>query len=233
MPYPSGASTATNNDSVAEVPVDPARAAEEAHGAALARELEREQNEINRRRVRRESLIAALGTVKAADDMTAMTYRVTDANRAAYAAAVGFDPSKDNLYLSGPTGTGKTHLAVIALRRFSNPGILVKTPYIMRAIRGCDSAREEQDLIDYYAGLHALAIDDLGVAKDTPFALSILYEIVDARYMDNRGGLIITSNFGLDMLAEKMGDDRIPSRLNAMCKRFSFAGKEDYRAVRK
>jgi DNA replication protein DnaC len=161
---------------------------------------------------------------------------VTDKNRTAVEAVKVFNPKSDNLYLWGPAGSGKSHLATIATRSAYAAGYTVKTVTQMslsRHLRGAENANQEDSIIQGHADLHVLCIDDLGVGKDTEFSLSMLYEIIQGRYMNAAGGLIITSNLSLDHLAQKLGEDRIPSRLAQMCKVFSLEGEKDYRLIRR
>lgn len=173
----------------------------------------------------------ALGGAKAWLRMTPESFQQTDGNRAAFEAVSQFDCMRDNLYLFGATGTGKTHAAVIAARRVvtaQHTSQVFKTYQILRSVR-MKSPDEEQAIIDRLVALPGLVIDDLGVEKSSEYALTILYEIIDRRDMDERNGLIVTSNLRLDALATKMGDDRLPSRLAGMCRVIEIGGK-DWRA---
>ena len=138
-------------------------------------------------------------------------------------------PEKKSLYIHGPTGTGKTHLATaIALEYSKNPQdmIVVKPSFIFRDLRHSKDALEELTTLRYYTTRKILVIDDLGVSKDTDFSFQTLYEIIDGRYMNYSGGLVVTSNLSLNDLGAKLGDDRIPSRLMQMCKMIKLSGKD-------
>ena len=71
-------------------------------------------------------------------------------------------------------------------------------------------------IIQRYSEADCLVLDDLGAEKTTDWSFSVLYLIIDNRY-NNYKKTIITSNFALNQLAGKLGDDRIPSRIRAMC----------------
>lgn len=177
---------------------------------------EREREE--ERRVRLESF---LGGQRAYNDYTFEKFDHAQ-NTDAYHAALGFDPSKQNLYLWGPCGVGKSHLAyAIARRTYETKGsvsaCIYKPPALMRDLRGLEP-NEEADRIDRLAHTPVFVLDDLGVGKATEFAVQMLYEIADARSMAYRNGLVVTSNLSLDQLAQKIGDDRLASRLGGMCK---------------
>ena len=176
----------------------------------------------------------ALGGRRAMETYTESRFSVTEKNRSAHEAVLSFNPSRDNLYLFGPAGCGKSHLAAIALRRnwttktMRNVGTVTQME-ISRLVRSAQSADAEQDIISAYAYKPVLCIDDLGIAKDTDFMMTLIYEVIHARYMNMPGGLVVTSNLGLDALAQKFGDDRISSRLAQMCKVFNLSGETDYR----
>lgn len=159
-----------------------------------------------------------LGSLKAYERFTAEKFD----NAAALAACAEF-PSV-NLFIYGRAGSGKTHLAT-ALARQHN-GIVVKPQHIYRECRGLAVGPEEQEAINSYIDEPCLVVDDLGADKKTDWNLSTLYEIVDGRDMDCMTGLIVTSNLSLDELAERLGDDRITSRLNGMCKVIKLDGPD-------
>lgn len=79
-----------------------------------------------------------------------------------------------------------------------------------------DLSPEEQILyscqkVDY------LILDDLGVEKTTDWALQTLYLVVNYRY-ENEKITIVTSNYSINELEDKMEDGRIISRITAMDK---------------
>lgn len=158
----------------------------------------------------------------------------TNENSAAIRACRDFCKETDNLYLYGGTGSGKTHLATAAVRKYVDAMscyVLVTKPQeILRDIRAADGAAGEDEIIMSASKAGVLLLDDLGVEKPTEFAVSTLYEIIDRRYMNGGGGLIVSSNLSPQELSNKMGDDRIASRLAFMCKgHFYNLGTKDWR----
>jgi DNA replication protein DnaC len=163
--------------------------------------------------------IKRLGGLKAYEQFWLKNYD----NQAAIDACAGFPAN--NLYLWGPAGVGKTHLAT-AIVRSSARAVVARPAQIFRRVRGIKSGTEEQAIIDRIAAIPQLVIDDIGVEKNTGFSLAVLYEIIDARDMAYNKGLIVTSNLSLGALADRLGDDRVTSRLAGMCKVVEITGPD-------
>jgi len=130
-----------------------------------------------------------------------------------------------NLFIFGTTGSGKTHLAVSLIRKYPD-GEIWKPQEIYRYCRKAESAGEEEAHIEKMIRQEHYIIDDLGTDKKTDYSFSLLYEILDARWMRKKEGLIITSNLSLSELSQKLGDDRLSSRIFGMCKIIKLAGKD-------
>jgi DNA replication protein DnaC len=179
----------------------------------------------------RKAGVLALGGVRAFEDFTLEAFNPSPLQKPALEAAKTFDPAKDNLYFCGPVGAGKSHLAAAAARRFLGKlSIKTMTPFeISRQVRGAGSGRDEMDVVRGIAETRILVIDDMGTAKDTEFLVGLIYEIINHRYLNHRGGLIVTSNLKPSELGEKMGDDRIVSRLIQLCKIIMLTGERDHR----
>jgi DNA replication protein DnaC len=159
------------------------------------------------------------------------TFPVDVTNEAIYTRAQKAS-IEENLFIYGPTGTGKTSLALSLLRRHTDSrrsvtGVVFTQPSkIAREVRSCEGAAQERAAITKYAKAALLVLDDFGAEKATDFMVQLLYEIIDRRFMDLRGGMIITSNLPMKDLAMKLGDDRIPSRLVEMCAVLHLNGKD-------
>jgi DNA replication protein DnaC len=130
-----------------------------------------------------------------------------------------------SLYLYGGVGTGKTHIATALVR--NEPSALVLKPQsLFRRFQGKVDVREFEAGIKQYVNLPMLVIDDIATQKNTDHSFSVLYEIIDGRWMNNPGGLILTSNVDLDGLAKSMQDDRIASRIAGMCAIIKMSGED-------
>jgi DNA replication protein DnaC len=197
----------------------------------------REAGRIRERRVRalREEFIRLLGGVKPYRDFTLERFQVTPGNSIAFQHAKQFDPSKDNLYLWGTGGVGKTHLAVAVLRQWFGRGasIALVTPFqLIRKLR-MKTPEEEQQTLDTFVRARVFVLDDLGTGSDTPYGRQVLQEILDARDFKDRRGLIVTSKYSPTRLAQNLNDSPIPSRLAGMCDLLELNGVDRRRAGRR
>jgi DNA replication protein DnaC len=146
------------------------------------------------------------------------------------------------LYLYGPRGCGKTLYSarlLMELKRLSflsyhSPyiqGLFIHTLNLLEELKnsfGPNPEKTSQELIELYSEADVLILDDLGTQKTTDWAFQTLYLILNNRY-ENLKTTIITSNLSLDELWDNLlGDDRIPSRIQEMCRIKETVG-EDYR----
>src|SRR5260370_2731287 len=168
---------------------------------------------------RRNELVELLGGEKPYREFTFERYQVTPENQLAYQRCIEFNPATDNLYLWGPGGVGKTHLAYAAARRCFQEALsatIQPAGQLTRKVRMKDPA-QEQNAIEQFAGVDVLILDDLGIGTDTAYGRQLVQEILDRRDFASRAGLVATSKYSLGALAEKLQDDSIPSRLAGKC----------------
>ncbi len=149
---------------------------------------------------------------------------------------LGKVPKSRPVFINGPPGTGKTHLAVAYLREDllvygEEHCRFVRTVDLLKAIRNSfndNSGDSEKYLLDYYGGrVPFLVLDDLGAEKVSDFVLQTLYDLLDRRYCECLETLI-TSNLSLEELAgHYLGHgDRLASRIAGMGLSLVLRGKD-------
>jgi len=175
-------------------------------------------------------LIALGGGEKPYREFRFDAFQILPGNKAAYSRARAFNPQRENLYIWGACGVGKTHLAFAIARRFYEDGRSVeflRPPQLMRRVR-LKEPEEEQRAIDRFVRADVFVLDDLGIGSDTAYSRQIFQELLDGRDYGYRAGLVVTSKYSLDALAAKLDDDTIASRLAGTCKLIEVKG-EDFR----
>jgi len=127
-----------------------------------------------------------------------------------------------DLYIFGPNGCGKTHLAVAYLdyiTRWDQFGDFVESvkfksaPELMVEVRDTfnNSGRTEGEVVHDYSHVKFLILDDLGAENKSDFTMSTIYTIIQKRVNDLRP-TIITSN--LHPKEWRSIDPRIASRIS-------------------
>jgi DNA replication protein DnaC len=164
------------------------------------------------------------------------------------------NPERPGLLLAGDTGTGKTHLAVAALKAIidkGHEGLFFDYQNLLDRIRSSyDKTSGSSDKETYRSAMDAevLLLDDLGSHRVTEWVEDTVTSIVTYR-CNHRKPLIATTNLSPDdtgpaayttpggsdvhkkTLAEAIGE-RARSRLFEMCRVVRMPAVEDYRVKR-
>ncbi len=134
-----------------------------------------------------------------------------------------------NLMLFGGTGLGKTHLSTAVAKTvidkcfdvFYVTATGMISDFEQKKFGGAD--KDSVDTSRYYSA-DLLIIDDLGTEMVTPFSISCIYEIINARIIA-RKSTIISTNLGSDDLRKKYWD-RITSRIFGEYQPIAFCGTD-------
>jgi DNA replication protein DnaC len=146
------------------------------------------------------------------------------------------------LLLVGPAGRGKTHLACAILSELAGTkgvaGVYADFSDLLMKIQTSfrsDADSSKESILQPYADVELLVLDELGASKPHPWVLDVLYNLLNTRY--NRKKItIVTSNFEdepdtaageRDRLEDRVGS-RIRSRLFEMCLLVPLRG-DDFR----
>jgi DNA replication protein DnaC len=157
---------------------------------------------------------------------------------------------RTGLLLIGPSGVGKTHLAVAGIKQLIGKGVhclFCDYRELLKRIQNSYNPSvqaTELELLRPIFETEVVVLDDLGAVKPSEWVWDTVSLILNTRYNDNRT-TIITSNFldgpsaaaaGVDgarrtTREETLGDrigERMRSRLFEMCRLIQVQGK-DYR----
>jgi len=150
----------------------------------------------------------------------------------AEAAAQG----RASLIFGGPTGTGKTHLAVAAGLEQLAQGkrvLFASMPRLLSDIHtetmsdGISASLEKAIAVDL------LILDDVGTQRETIFRDENIYEIINERYNHKRQIIVTTNAVEVKDIETAFGSEtagkRAYSRLCEMCEQWFFDGVADYR----
>ena len=149
-----------------------------------------------------------------------------------HVAATYADHPDGWLIMVGPPGTGKTHLALaIANHRITEYGgisIFTTAPDLFDFLRASFSPQSDYDFNDYFMAIREcslLALDDLGVEKQSEWVREKLFQLLDFRHL-NRLSTVITTNVDIGQL-----DDRLSSRISDsdVVRKIDFSVLPDFR----
>ncbi|MFA5151276.1 MAG: ATP-binding protein [Clostridia bacterium] len=150
---------------------------------------------------------------------------------------------KKGLFIFGEVGKGKTIMSARIMWEEVKRNYIydndfktfkfVSVPELLLELRNTFSSKESKELeiLEKYANVDVLVLDDIGIEKVSEWTYQTLYLIINRRY-EQLKTTIFTSNYSLNQLVALLNDDRIPSRIFEMCDIVELTG-EDYRLTKK
>jgi len=165
--------------------------------------------------------------------------------------------AEKGLLLMGPSGVGKTHLAVAALKELihrGHAGLFCDYRELLKEIQASynpASESTEMSILEPIRTVEVLVLDDLGASKPSAWVLDIIGLVLNARYNERRV-TILTTNYldespnvepplrspggqrvvvREDVLGDRIGA-RMRSRLYEMCRTVEVFAPDFRREVR-
>lgn len=140
------------------------------------------------------------------------------------------------LVMTGNCGTGKNHLAVSMVKNIVRNHLAnVEVTDVMRLTRAVKSTwrhnaeTTEEEVIERFVSLDLLIIDEVGVQFGSPAEMTILQEVINARY-ESVLPTILISNLTFEQLKESIGERIVDRVTDGGRNRLAF-GWESYRAI--
>lgn len=123
-------------------------------------------------------------------------------------------PSGRGLYLWGPNGTGKTHLAVAITRHYGH-SLFVNTLRLFDELKKSYAEKMPCDVFEAARHVRLLVLDDLGSERPSGWVQERFYALLSTRW-DEMLSTVVTSNYSPKELADVIGS-RSASRVLGSC----------------
>ena len=125
-----------------------------------------------------------------------------------------FVDRRENIIALGPSGVGKTHVAIGIGLAACQHGIKPRFATAAAIVHELIEARDDKRLLrlqKQLAGHELLIIDELGFVPLSRTGAELLFELISQRY--ERGATIITSNLPFDEWNTTFGEERLTGAL--------------------
>jgi DNA replication protein DnaC len=184
------------------------------HVGYLMRLTELELIERQRRMIERRIKAARFPTTKSLDSFDFKVIASLNKALVLELARGEYIDRRENVIALGPSGTGKTHIALGLGLAACQRGCRVRFTTAAALVTELMEARDErrlQRLQQQLASQNLLIIDELGFVPLSKTGAELLFEVFSQRY--ERGSVIITSNLPFDEWTETFGSERLTGAL--------------------
>ena len=180
------------------------------HVHYLLRLCELELIERERRMVERRIKDAKFPATKSLDSFDFKVIASLNKSLTMELARCAFVDRRENVIALGPSGTGKTHVALGLGLAACQKGLKVRFTTAAALVHELIEVADErrlQRIQKLLASQDLLIIDELGFVPLSKTGAELLFEVISQRY--ERGSIIITSNLPFDEWTEVFGSERL------------------------
>jgi DNA replication protein DnaC len=184
------------------------------HVQFLSRMVELELIDRERRMIERRIKAARFPAVKSLDSFDFKAIPALNKIQVLELARCEWIERRENVIALGPSGTGKTHVALGLGLAGCQKGLSVGFTTAAALVHELMEARDERRFLrlqKQMAGYKLLIIDELGFVPLSKTGAELLFELISQRY--ERGATLITSNLPFDEWTETFGSERLTGAL--------------------
>ncbi|HSR56358.1 MAG TPA: IS21-like element helper ATPase IstB [Alphaproteobacteria bacterium] len=184
------------------------------HVRFLARLVELELIDRERRMIERRIRAARFPAAKSLDSFDFAAIPSLNKMKVLELARCAWIDRCENVIALGPSGTGKTHVALGLALAPCQKGLTVRFTTAAAIVHELMEARDERQLLRLQKQLmkhKLLIIDELGFVPLSKTGAELLFELISQRY--ERGSILITSNLPFDEWTETFGSERLTGAL--------------------
>jgi DNA replication protein DnaC len=184
------------------------------HPRYLLRLAELELIERERRTVERRIRAARFPAVKSLDSFDFMAIPSLNKMLILELARGEYILRRENIIAMGPSGTGKSHIALALGLAACQRGFTVGFVTAAGLVHQLMEARDKKRLLrlqSQFAAYKLLIIDELGYVPLSPTGAELLFEVFSQRY--ERGATLVTSNLPFEEWTSVFGSERLTGAL--------------------
>ena len=184
------------------------------HVQFLARLVELELIDRERRMIERRIKAARFPAVKSLDSFDFKAIPSLNKMRVLELARCEWIERRENVIALGPSGTGKTHIALGLGLAACQKGLAVGFTTAAALVHELMEARDERRLLRLQKQLvknKLLIIDELGFVPLSKTGAELLFETISQRY--EQAAILITSNLPFDEWTQTFGSERLTGAL--------------------